>query len=100
MHESHNDLVCSFSPKMPCTAKLPQGLHPAAPERGHSLPPLLWQHSSPPPSSELPAMANIAGTVEWDEKPGAAAPHAQIHACTVFTQSGSQGPHKNGAVVI
>lgn len=91
MHKPHNDLVCSSSPKMPSTAKLSQGLPPA--ERGHSLPPLLWQHSSPRPSSQPPAIANTAGTVEWDEKPGAADPHEQSHACTVSAQSGSQGPH-------
>lgn len=96
MHEPHNDLVLSFSPKVPHTAELSHGLPLAATERGHGLPPVLWQHSSHP-SSQPPAIANTAGTVEWD---GDAAPHAQSHVCTVFAQSDSQDPHKSRAVVI
>lgn len=49
---------------------------------GNTLPPRL--------SSQPPAIANTTGTVECDEKPGAAPWHAQSHACTVFAQSGSQ----------
>lgn len=92
MHKPHNDLVHSHSPEMARTAKLSQGVSPAATEKGYGLSPL--------PSPHPPAIASTAGTVAQDEEPGATDPHEQSHACTVSAQSGSQGARKSGAVVI